>query len=105
MGRGIVVAGMLLMVAGVASAQDVGTTRGDKLMCKTQGSLREALKAIDEKDRQTLRTVQGCRRSIDGTRAEVLQDNVSMLKIRVGEGTEGDEFWVLPDTVKLTGRR
>ena len=106
MKRGIIVVGLLLTVAGAARAQDVGTTRGDKLMCKTQQSLREALKAIDEKDRNTLRTVQGCRRSLDGTRAEVLQDHVSMLKIRVGpEGDpNGDEFWVLPDTVKLARR-
>jgi uncharacterized protein YlxW (UPF0749 family) len=107
MGRVILVAGMLLVMAGAAQAQDVGTTRGEKVMCKTQQSLREILRAIDEKDRQLLRTVQGCRRSIEGVRAEVLQDNVNMLKIRVGEIDEKDrdEFWVLPDTVKLGGRR
>jgi hypothetical protein len=106
MKRGIVVVGLLLMTAGAANAQDVGTTRGDKLMCKTQQSLREALKAIDEKDRQTLRTVQGCQRSVDGARVEVVQDNVSMLKIRGIDpgGAEPGEFWVLPDTVKLPRR-
>jgi len=107
MARRVLVAGMLMMIAGQAAAQDIGTTRGEKMMCTTQQSLREALRAIDNKDRQTLSTVQGCRRSIEGVRAEVLQDNVSMLKIRLGEPEDADrkEFWVLPDTVKLATRR
>jgi len=60
-------------------------------------------KAIEAKDRPTLRTVQGCLRSVDGAPAEVIQDSVSMLKIRLVEGRE--EYWILPDTVKPANRR
>ncbi len=102
MARAIVLAGVLLLFAGTASAEEYVTTR-DKLMCKTQQSLREALKAIEAKDRPTLRTVQGCLRSVEGAGAEVIQDSVSMLKIRLVEGRE--EYWILPDTVKPANRR
>lgn len=110
MGRAILVAGAFVVLAGTAvgqGAQEYITAR-DKLMCRTQQSLREALKAIEAKDRQLLRTVQGCHYSIEGVRAEVLQDSVSMLKIRLGEVDQAtrDEFWVLPDSIKpASGRR
>ena len=95
------------MLAADAAAQEQYVTQRDRLMCRTQQSLREALRAIDSKDRTTLRTVQGCHYSIEGVHAEVLQDNVSMLKIKVGPPNDPNrfEFWVLPDTVKPVGRR
>ncbi len=98
---------VLPMLAGGALAQEQYVTHRDRLMCRTQQSLREALRAIDAKDRTTLRTVQGCHYSIEGVFAEVLQDNVSMLKIKVGPPDDPNrtEFWVLPDTIKPAGRR
>lgn len=109
MGRAILMAGALMVLAGTAvgqGAQEYVTAR-EKLMCRTQQSLREALKAIEAKDRQMLRTVQGCHYTLEGVRAEVVQDNVSMLKIRLGETDQSnrEEFWVLPDSIKPAGRR
>jgi hypothetical protein len=82
-------------------------TNRDRILCRTQQSLREALRAIDAKDRTTLRTVQGCHYSIEGVHADLLQDSVSMIKIRVGPPDDPNraEFWTLPDTVKPAGRR
>ena len=97
----------LAMLAVDAAAEDQYVTQRDRLMCRTQQSLREALRAIEAKDRTTLRTVQGCHYSIEGVYAEVLQDNVSMLKIKVGPPDDPNrtDFWVLPDTIKPAGRR
>jgi hypothetical protein len=102
MTRSILTTLALLLCAVEARAADEYVTLNGKLMCKTQQSLREALRAIDTKDRALLRTVQGCHQSIEGVRAEVLQDNVSMLKVKVGEA--GEEFWILPDTIKPVRR-
>jgi uncharacterized protein YlxW (UPF0749 family) len=106
MTRAIFTALAMLLFAADAGAQEYVTGR-DRLMCKTQQSLREAIKAIDAKDRQTLSTVQGCHRTIDGVRAEVIQDNMSMVKIRVGDADQADrqEFWTLPDSIKPASRR
>jgi hypothetical protein len=106
--RGAWIAALLLPVLALgARAEDEYVTGKDRIMCSTQQSLREALRAIDNKDRVLLRTVQGCHYSNEGVHAEILQDNVSMLKIRVGPpGEPGrSEFWVLPDSVKPAGRR
>ncbi len=95
----------VLVVA--AHAADEYVTVRDRFLCTTQQSLREALRAVDSKDRDTLRTVQGCRYSVDGVRAEVLQDNVSMVKVRLGQPDDErrPEYWTLPDTVKPANRR
>lgn len=106
MARAILTMLAVLLCAATARAQDEYVTLGNKLMCKTQQSLREALRAIDNKDRQTLRTVQGCHYSLEGVRAEVLQDNVSMFKVRLGDAgaANREEFWILPDTIKPARR-
>ncbi len=54
-----------------------------------------------------MRTVQGCHYSREGVRAELLQDSVSMIKVRLGEPDSPDraEFWTLPDTIKEEGKR
>ncbi|MBV8170096.1 MAG: hypothetical protein JO021_25160 [Alphaproteobacteria bacterium] len=93
----------LLLCAVDARAADEYVTANGKLMCTTQQSLREALKAIDTKDRALLHTVQGCRQSVGDVPAEILQDNVSMLKIRL-LNDDRKEFWVLPDSVKQVRR-
>jgi len=82
-------------------------TARDRIMCRTQQSLKEALRAIEQKDRNLLRTVQGCHYSIDGVHADLVQDSVSMIKIRVGPPDDPNraEFWTLPDTVKPANRR
>jgi len=96
----------LLLLAKPARADDYATIRG-RIMCTTQEMLRQALQAVREKNREILRTVQGCRESVEGVPAELLQDNVSMIKIRLGYPDEKGrpEYWTLPDTIKSTSRR
>src|SRR5262249_48130224 len=90
-----------------ARAEDEYVTMRDRIMCTTQQSLREALRAVDQQDRELMRTVQGCRYSLEGVRAELLQDNVSMIKIRLGHPGDAQraEFWTLPDTIKPANKR
>src|SRR5271170_506312 len=102
-GIGYPMRGMLLialalpLLAAGARAEDDYVTGRDKILCSTQQSLREAMKAIQDKNRDLLRTVQGCHYSIDGAHAELIQDNVSMIKIRVGNPGAPDraEMWTL----------
>jgi hypothetical protein len=96
-----------ILAAPAGAAEQEMVTARDRIMCRTQQSLKEALRAIEQKDRNLLRTVQGCHYSIDGVPAEVVQDNVSMIKVRLGarDDPNRSEFWTLPDTVKPAGRR
>ena len=106
--RGRWIAGLLLaLVVRDASAADAYVTQGRRVMCATPQSLREALHAIDNKDRTLMQTVQGCHYSKEGVRAEVLQDNISMIKIRLGEPDDPNrvEFWTLPETIKPANGR
>jgi hypothetical protein len=95
-----------LLAVGARAEGDYVTAR-DRLMCTTQQSLREALRAVDTKDRALMRTVQGCHYSLEGVHAELIQDNVSMIKIKLG--VPGDpnrlEFWTLPETIKPANKR
>jgi hypothetical protein len=93
---------------GAHAAEEEYVTVRDRLICTTQQSLREALRGIDNKDRAFLRTVQGCHYTMDGSPAVLLQDNVSMIKIRLGATQPGapTDFWTLPDSIKpVRGRR
>jgi hypothetical protein len=103
----LLVASALPFLAVGARAEDEYVTGRDKIMCTTQQSLREAVKAIVDKNRDLMRTVQGCNYSIDGVRAEIIQDNVSMVKIRLGQPSEATraEFWTLPDSIKPANKR
>jgi len=106
--RGMLLIALALpLLAAGARAEDEYVTGRDKIMCATQQSLREAMRAIAEKNRELMRTVQGCHYSIDGVHAELLQDNVSMVKIRVGDPGTPDrvEFWTLPDSIRPANRR
>jgi hypothetical protein len=97
----------LAILATPAAAEEQLVTNRDRLLCRTQQSLKEALRAIEYKDRALLRTVQGCHYSIEGVHADLMQDNVSMIKIRVGppDDPNRSEFWTLPDTVKPANKR
>jgi hypothetical protein len=96
---------MVPLAVGVRAQEEYVTVR-DRLICTTQQSLREALRGIDNKDRALLRTVQGCRYTVEGARAELLQDNVSMIKIRLGAADDKTaDFWTLPDSIKPANRR
>jgi len=103
----LLIAVALPLLAVGARAEDEYVTGRDKIMCTTQQSLREALKAITEKNRELMRTVQGCHYSIDGVRAELVQDSVSMIKIRLGDPSEPSraELWTLPDSIRPLNRR
>jgi hypothetical protein len=103
----LITSALSLSAVGAARAEDEYVTGKDKIMCTTQTSLREAVKAITEKNRDLMRTVQGCNYSIDGVRAEILQDNVSMVKIRLGHPDETNraEFWTLPDSIRPANKR
>ena len=104
--RRLWLAGLVLIASvGGVRAEDEYVTVGNRIMCRTQQSLRESIKAIDSKDRNLMRTVQGCNYSLDGVAAVLLQDNVSMVKIRVGHGGLDTDFWTLPDTIKPANRR
>ncbi len=103
----LLIASALPFLAVGARAEDEYVTGKDKIMCLTQQSLREALKAIAEKNRDLMRTVQGCNYTIEGVRALVIQDNVSMVKIRLGQESDPTraEFWTLPDSIKPANKR
>jgi len=106
--RGMLLIALALPLAATgARADDEYVTGRDKIMCTTQQSLREALNAIQQKNRTMLETVQGCHYTIDGIRAELLQDNVSMIKIRLGQPDQPNrqEFWTLPDSIRPANRR
>jgi hypothetical protein len=105
--RVLLIASALSLSAAGARAEDEYVTGRDKIMCTTQQSLREAVKAIAERNRDLMHTVQGCNYTIEGVRAEILQDNVSMVKIRLGQPDEPHraEFWTLPDSIRPANRR
>lgn len=96
-----------LMATTARADDDTYVTIKGQIMCTTQEMLRQALQAIRDKNREVLRTVQGCRESLPGVRAELLQDNVSMIKIRLGELSEETrpEYWTLPETIKSPNKR
>jgi hypothetical protein len=106
--RGPWIAALLPVLAlGARAADEEYVTAKDRIMCTTQQSLREALRAIDTKDRQLFETIQGCHYSIEGVHAELLIDSVSMVKIRIGPpgNPSNINVWVLPDTIKPVNRR
>ena len=75
-------------------------------MCATQQSLREALRAVDTHDRALMNTVQGCHYSVDGVPAELIQDNVSMIKVKIGRDPNNRmELWTLPESIKSVNKR
>jgi len=90
-----------------ASAEEQYVTLPKRVMCTTPEALREALHAIEYHDRNLLMTVQGCRFSVQGIPAELLQDNINMVKIKIGFPDDPDhkEFWTLPDTIKPANGR
>ena len=96
-----------LLVAAARAEDDQYVTGKERIMCLTQQSLREAMIAIQTKNRELMRTVQGCHYTIDGVHAEIVQDNVSMIKIRIGDPAQSnrDEFWTLPDSIRPVNRR
>jgi len=96
-----------LLAVGARAEDDQYVTGKERIMCLTQQSLREAMNAIQTKNRELMRTVQGCHYTIDGIHAEIVQDNVSMIKIRIGDPAEPnrDEFWTLPDSIRPANRR
>jgi hypothetical protein len=78
----------------------------DRVMCGSQRSLREALRAIEYKDSAALHLLRDCHYSVDQVPALVLQDNISAIKVRLfGENDRIVEYWTLPDTVKPAGKR
>jgi hypothetical protein len=103
----LLIALSLSLLAAGARAEDDYVTGKDKIMCATQQSLREAINAIQTKNRELIRTVQGCHYTIEGVHAEIMQDNVSMIKIRIGDPAQPnrDEFWTLPDSIRSANRR
>jgi hypothetical protein len=78
-----------------------------RLMCGSQRNLREALRAVDNKDNAALSILSAdCHYSADGVLALVLQDNISAIKVRLfGASGRVVEYWTLPDTVKPVDKR
>jgi hypothetical protein len=106
MRRALVVAGLLLAAAATparAAEPDYVTVR-DRLMCRTQQALRDGLKALENKDRFLMSTIDGCHFSIDGVPAIVLQDNISRIKIRLRADGQQADMWTVPETIKAARR-
>src|SRR5260221_13489087 len=98
--RRLWLAGMVLItLAGGARAEEEYVTVRDRIMCRTQQSLRESMKAIETKDRNLMRKVQGCNYSLDGVAAILIQDHVSMINIRVAHDESDAAFWALLQTM------
>jgi hypothetical protein len=105
--RGLIVATGLttMLAAGLASGaaraeEPIYVTVRDHLMCRTQLALRDALHAIDTKDKFLMSTIDGCHYSIDGIPAIVLQDNISRIKIRLSADGQRADMWTVPETIK-----
>jgi hypothetical protein len=96
-----------LFAGGARAADEEYVTGKDKILCLTQQSLREVMKAIADKNRDLMHTVQGCHYSIEGVHAEVVQDNLNMIKIRLGDSSQSthSEVWTLPDSIRPANRR
>lgn len=77
----------------------------NRLMCSSQRSLREALRAIDYKDQTGLALLHDCHYSLGGVPALILQDSISMIKIRLFGSAKVVEYWTLPDTVRVADKR
>ncbi len=112
--RSVALAAMIVAIdAGTAASgaqddpQPQHVTVPRRLMCTSQRALREALHAIDYKDRATLQVLTAdCHYSADGVLALVLQDNISTIKIRLfGANDRVVEYWTLPDTVRPIDKR
>jgi hypothetical protein len=98
----IVAAGLMAaLLPGAARAQDLGyVTVRDRLMCRTQLALSDALRAVDSKDKSAMDTIDGCHYSIDGVPAIVLQDNISRIKIRLSADGQRADMWTTPEAIK-----
>lgn len=99
----VAAAGLVVMLAaGVARAEEpvIYVTVRDHLMCRTQAALRDALRAIETKDKTLMETVDGCHYSVDGIPAIMLQDNISRIKIRLSADGERADMWTVPETIK-----
>jgi hypothetical protein len=105
--RELIVAACLLagLVPGAARPQETTyVTVGDRLMCRTQLALSDALRAIDNKDKFLMSTIDGCHYSIDGVPAIVLQDNISRIKIRLSADGQRADMWTVPEAIKPVRR-
>jgi hypothetical protein len=102
----IVAAGLMTILAsGAARAEEPSyVTVRDRLMCRTQLALRDALRAIDNKDKNLMDTVDGCHYSIDGVPATVLQDNINRIKIRLSANGQRADMWTVPEAIKPVRR-
>jgi hypothetical protein len=102
--RGRMTAAGLVMtaVSAVAGAEEpvLYVTVRDRMMCRTQAALRDALKAIETKDKFLMETVDGCHYSIDGVPALLIQDNISRVKIRLSADGQRAEMWTVPEAIK-----
>jgi len=105
--RELIVAACLLagLVPGTTCAQETTyVTVRDRLMCRTQLALHDALRAIDNKDKYVMSTIDGCHYSIDGVPAIVLQDNISRIKIRLSADGQRADMWTVPEAIKPVRR-
>jgi hypothetical protein len=102
----IVAAGLLAgLVPGATCAQETTfVTVHDHLMCRTQLALRDALRAIDSKDKVQMGALDGCHFSIDGVPAIVLQDNINRIKIRLSADGQRADMWTVPEAIKPVRR-
>ena len=93
---------MILLGPQIATAEEpvLYVTVRDRMMCRTQAALRDALKAIDTKDKLLMETVDGCHYSIDGVPALLIQDNISRIKIRLSAAGQRAEMWTVPEAIK-----
>lgn len=76
----------------------------DRLMCRTQGELRDGLRALQTNDRILFSTLNGCVFSIDGVPAGVIQDNISQVKIRLSLEGERADMWTVPEAIRRPPR-
>lgn len=80
------------------------TERGH-LMCTSPQSFKDAQRAVETRDKEWLASIQECRQSTGGLKAEIVQGGTLTVKIRVyDDHGEPTIYWTSPTTLK-EGRR
>ena len=107
MHRLLVSLGLALVVLPVAAA-DPDTqyvTEGGRVICTTEPSYREAQDLISKRDNAGLLSLNQCKRSQPGMKAEIVTGGVLTARIKIYDDTgKWTMYWTSPTTLKEVRR-
>jgi hypothetical protein len=104
---GCLIGTMILLVPGALLAADEPSyvTERGRLICTSPDSLKDALRAVDARDKAWLDSIRECSQSRPGLKAEIMQGGVLTVKIKVyDEAGKWTIYWTSPTTVKEVRR-